>query len=394
MRRQTDRNAHDLSSEAVSRGWVPVWLCRPGRISRRRLVRLFVLLAVFGMGLPLMKKLLQSITVSARELPSPTGPFAVRRLSYVVDGQVHENGRPLKIAIDLWHPAEKSGNRPPPVSKHPLIVYAPGWNGRRNDNQLLISQLVSWGYVVTAIDDVGATAEPADKAAYGDFDLSSEEAMQRSLRFADTRLAAMVRRISAVLDRLEAADSPLPEALRRQIEFGRVGALGFSFGGSVAAEAAVLEPRIVAAVNMDGWHFGRSAIDGVRKPYLVFNSDYKLEEEIESRSTGKRLTAEITRADRNLQHRLGEIGSTTALLFSETRHDDFTDSLFAPSLATYIRTWRRDDADRLRLHRAISSHVLTFFDRTLMRPTNPKPDAPNQWPVIPLPRVVNQPKPK
>jgi len=394
MRRQTKGNPRDLRVDFTSRAWVPDWLGRSGRISRRRLVRLLVVLAVAGSGLPLMKKLLQSITVSARELPSPTGPFAVRRASYVVDAPALENGHPLKIQVDLWQPAAKSESRSPMAGKRPLILYAPGWNGRRNDNQLLISQLVSWGFVVTAIDDVGANSGPADQAAYGDFDLSSDEAMQRSLRFADTRLAAMVRRFSAVIDRLGASDGPLPDALRRQIDFERVGALGFSFGGSVAAEAAVLEPRIVAAVNMDGWHFGRSAVDGLRKPYLVFNSDYKLEDDLHSRSTAKRLTAEITRVDRILQHRLTQAGATTAVLFSRTRHDDFTDSLFAPSLATYIRTWPRNDADRLRLHRSISSHVLAFFERTLMSTPNPRPAVAAEWPVAPLPPVADQPRPQ
>jgi pimeloyl-ACP methyl ester carboxylesterase len=46
------------------------------------------------------------------------------------------------------------------------------------------------------------------------------------------------------------------------------GIMGYSFGGSIAAEAKVLDDRFTAALNLDGWHFGAS-VNGVPWPYLL-----------------------------------------------------------------------------------------------------------------------------
>src|SRR5262249_15725190 len=75
------------------------------------------------------------------------------------------------------------------------------------------------------------------------------------------------------LDRLEACIQH-STALQGRIEVKRVGFVGYSFGGSVAAESPFLDSRIAAVVNMDGSLFGRATQGPVRVPYMILHSDF------------------------------------------------------------------------------------------------------------------------
>jgi predicted dienelactone hydrolase len=349
-------------------------------------VRLAVLagssLLALWIGWPAVKNIAHSVTIPVRERPASAGPFAVERTALELPGPIAEGGGPVRLSADVWSPVARDDYAPSvrsccivvqaprrPLSgtaegAYPLLIYAPGWNGRRNDNHFLAGQLASFGYVVVAIDDIGATA--AEAAKYGEFDLTSEAGLARSRAAADLRLGLMVKRVSALIDWLRSRDEQVGGQMRARIDFNRIGFVGFSFGGAVAAEATLDEPRLKAVANMDGWHFGRSATIGVTVPYLIINSDYRtLEQDLSGRSVAKRLTAELTLSDRALQMRAIAAGSAAVVLFRDTRHEDFTDDLFAPSLAAYIRHWNRDGAARIRLHASIASHLLQFFDRHL-----------------------------
>src|SRR6185295_1906174 len=117
---------------------------------------------------------------------------------------------------------------------------------------------------------------------------------------------------------LGSRDGPFTGQARVMVDFDRIGFVGFSFGGAVAAEATLTEPRLKAVADLDGWHFGRSATVGVTIPYLIVNSDYAtLDQDFSGRSVVKRLTAELTYPDRALQMRMTSAGSAVALLFRD-----------------------------------------------------------------------------
>ena len=262
----------------------------------------------------------------------------------------------------------------------------PGWGGHRDDNIHLAEQLASFGYIVAAIDDVGR--DPEATRRYGDFDLSSRATMARSFEAADRRLGVMLARVSKVIGHLADPQRATDSQHAFRIDPELIGVLGFSFGGSIDAEASLVEPRLKAVANMDGWHFGNAASRGVARPYLVFNSDTQdLVRDLASGSAPKLLAAEITIRDRALQRRLVATAPTTALLFERTTHGDFTDGLFSPSLVAYVREWRRDGEARLRLHTSIASHLLRFFDQHLLGAVSEaerEAELRGLWPVIPV----------
>jgi len=353
---------------------------------------------------------LSDIPIALSDLPHPTGPYGVGRTRTTLPARAAP-GQPtgIGIVVDLWYPSaarDLPEQRPGPQAKwfgfnqtahagaavdgpaasaaapFPLLVYASGWNGRRDDNTYLFASLASHGYVIAALDDIGYVAATTDGAAavfgnLGDLDLSSEAAMKQSIRDWDRRLELMTNRVSRALDALETLDRSggLP-LLHGHIDHKRVGMIGFSFGGSVAAECALTEPRFLAVVNMDGWLFGKSGSTIIKKPYLVFNSDYPaLEAHAGSSNLRHRYTALLTIADRKQQLRQAEQPDTTALLFRGLDHGDFTDDLFAPSLPSYIKRWRRTPQDRLNMRTAQDETILRFFDRYL-REANPQPPPP------------------
>jgi dienelactone hydrolase len=148
-------------------------------------------------------------------------------------------------AMTLWRPLGTAG-RPP------VVLYLPGWNGRRADNACLLAELASHGFAVAALDD----PQPG-----GAMDFRDEAAQAATLRRITARLAASVAAVRRLLDALA----------RDGLDVERAGIVGYSFGGAAAAEASVSEPRLAGVVNLDGWLFGRAARDGVACPYLLLS---------------------------------------------------------------------------------------------------------------------------
>jgi dienelactone hydrolase len=85
---------------------------------------------------------------------------------------------------------------------------------------------------------------------------------------------AYARDASAGLDRLAAlhnGDSDRRFAHRLNLE--QTGILGYSFGGAVAAQATRMDPRLEAAVNLDGRHWAEALQQGVAVPYMFVGEE-------------------------------------------------------------------------------------------------------------------------
>jgi predicted dienelactone hydrolase len=305
-----------------------------------------------------------------------------------------KGGAPRAFTVDLWYPAASGGTpagqlgailtgsglnkrarasavADAPVAQLdaplPLLIYAPGWDGPRWANTFILANLASHGYVVAAIDDVGFSPSGVPRPELGELDLSTDEASARSFDSANKRLKLMVARVSATIDGLASLDRDGRLALLGgRVDYARVGMLGFSFGGAVAAESALSEPRLVAAANMDGWLFGASATTIIEKPYLAFNSDLPtIEEDAKVSNHRRRLTARVTLSDRAQQRRQARRPDAVILLFKQVDHADFSDDLFSPQLAGYLKRWSRTSDARLRLGAVQDAYLLAFFNRHL-----------------------------
>ena len=151
------------------------------------------------------------------------------------------------------------------IVPRPLLVYEPGWNGSADENNVLLSELAAHGFDVIAIDLL--TAQPAEFALTSarlrlPLDLSTSEMLNQSIAQADWRVNVLAEDATLSLSQIPQAATAVG-----------IGALGYSFGGGVAAEVCRRDRRFLACVNMDGWQFGAAAGDPGPQPTMVLSGE-------------------------------------------------------------------------------------------------------------------------
>ncbi|WP_283138118.1 alpha/beta hydrolase family protein [Rhizohabitans arisaemae] len=257
-------------------------------------------------------------------LPAPGGPYPVGTVAL----RLVDRSRPdplvaakpyRELMVSLWYPAGVGGGPPAPhmaplaaadwdrhsappmgiakgavrwaatrtharagapvesrAGKLPVVLFASGDGGPRTLGTSLVEDLASRGYLVVAVDH---TYE-ADQVEFPGGRLVRALPLPSKLtprviakllaRHSRARLADM----RYVLDRVAALahgrpiGGVLPEGMRGAPDLSRVGALGQSLGGSVAAQLARDDARVDAGVNLDGAYVGPVATRGVTKPFL------------------------------------------------------------------------------------------------------------------------------
>ena len=164
-------------------------------------------------------------------------------------------------------------------SPFPLLLLNPAWNGRRTNYTYLVEDLVSHGYIVAGIDHTGNSGPTAfpdghvsqptpdprlDLATQSFSELTTYAAQQLEIQVNDNRF---------VLDQLQGWNQDPANRFFHHIDMDRVGALGHSFGGAVAAQACLEDSRIKSALDMDGSLWGPVQKVGLAKPFMMIEED-------------------------------------------------------------------------------------------------------------------------
>ena len=278
---------------------------QPGRWSALLAIGLLLGAAAVGTVLPVF------------ELPKPTGPYPIGTVTWhLIDAarpetQSNRPGEPRELMIQIWYPAEFAGPGQAyrtraetdlkkahlalvkthaatgvPVAaaqaRYPVVLFSPAWMGRRNQNTVQEEELASHGFVVVGIDhpyDTELTVFPDGRTAWttvGDIlDFSSDDALQASIQTTETRLRIRVADVRFVLDELERRDQSDPQhLLTGRLDTSRAGIFGHSFGGAVAAEVCLLDPRFQAGIDFDGYFFGKSLTQPIGKPFMLVTNAF------------------------------------------------------------------------------------------------------------------------
>lgn len=302
-------------AEGFTWQFVPAWLLliaagQPLEL-RRRWPRWLAAAGLLGLA---MAALAAWVIAPAPQLPMPTGPHPVGSQVF----RLTDHARPetatddpadrRQFNVQAWYPAAAGaglrqwpymdglGQLPGPVSAFPafvfrrfgetdthaaagapisnaraawpVVIFSPGFGAPRAFGSGLAAELASRGYVVLALDHPyeSAVAELADgrivpgvwraPAPGEDWALFMERLMH--VRAADMRY---------VLDQLEAG------AFGPGLDQARIAAIGHSFGGATAALAAGEDPRIRAAVNIDGAIWAPIAAEAYQGPFMLIQSD-------------------------------------------------------------------------------------------------------------------------
>ncbi|MDX7950256.1 hypothetical protein P7D22_03565 [Lichenihabitans sp. Uapishka_5] len=315
--------------------------------------------------------------LGSASLAGPTGPSAIGVHSAVL--ALSRGSRyPVPIAVSLYLPLQdppRSGassdcvawlaRNPPPHrwAKLPVILFAPGNGGGRDDAASSLANLASHGFLVIAIDDVSR-----DKGLFARFGatipalglgLSTAEDYAATLREGAAKVRQQADKALAALDRVMACAAQVP-AWAERVDDRRSGFLGFSLGGATAAEAGIMDGRIQAVLNLDGWIFGQALSGGLDKPYALVLSDDAAPSDDQRRSTAVadrnyvELTDRLIRDAFRLSGRYG--GCVTRIV--KAKHEGFTDEIFERRFA---RSWLSLDPDRMK---AIHDDMeVAFFER-------------------------------
>ena len=142
------------------------------------------------------------------------------------------------------------------------------------------------------------------------------------------------------------------------LNLDHVGMFGHSLGGATAAATMLVDRRLDAGLDMDGLFFGKVAVTGLEKPFMLFSADPGF------------------RRKPNLAEFWGHLrGPRYAVDFAGAAHFAFTDLLFlVPQLAS-----TREAAAQARIrplvgtvnptvaYAAERAYILAFFDRALKK---------------------------
>jgi predicted dienelactone hydrolase len=258
--------------------------------------------------------------VPVPELPAPSGPYPVgSQVFRWIDPEREEaatddpNDR-RNVVVQAWYPAvagEGTGSRyidglgrlpgwvslipglvmqrydridtharaDAPVAtqraRWPVVLFSPGYGASRAFYSGLLADLASRGFVVLALDHPyeapvveladGRLATPVQRFLPDDPDRSRYMSAQQVLRAADLRF---------VVDQIGRPGVFGPR-LSERLDPQRIAAIGHSFGGASAVEAAMGDARIRAVANLDGTLYGRAAIDPMPVPFLLLESDHR-----------------------------------------------------------------------------------------------------------------------
>ncbi|MBS0419135.1 MAG: hypothetical protein JSR66_15605 [Proteobacteria bacterium] len=335
---------------------------------------------------------------------TPDGPFGVGTSAIPVT-VTHSASEPAELQaqprVQLWYPTQHSnywhrfraslqtrvasglratatapaGTDEPPAQqgpKFPVIVYFDGWPEDKTQNINLILELVSRGFAVASITWNGIDRPLVDH--------SSDTAVRQSVALDDQRARSHARDGSATLDALANLDSQPQGRYARRLDTQHASALGFSFGGAVAAQMALDEPRVRSAINLDGRHFAQALQSGVSKPYLficeqlIFPSDA----DVTSPDPPTRYEAQLDRIDYSQLDKNQAANGGMRVTLPGVAHMNFTD---VPLRSPLKRFSFGGELDARRAQDIIRTYVIEFFTR-YGRPGAPPP-LDTGWPVFP-----------
>jgi dienelactone hydrolase len=259
----------------------------------------------------------------------------------------------------------------------PVLLYFGGWPGTSINNVELIHSLVRSGFVVVARLYPPSAERPMD--------FSSNAAYQDTLLRAGTQVRALARDASALTDRVVALNAGRPESrFAGRLATSKIGIFGYSFGGAVAAQAAWSDPRISAALNIDGWSFGDAAIHGVRQPYLLISDDSAIPgpDDLVATDPVHRYTSILTKddIDRSL-HNLMLNGGLFVVL-AGTGHGDFPDRGTASRLRDKLGL---SVTHAGRVQQLLRAYTVAFFESVLRGADSPLLRGPSrEYPEVRL----------
>jgi dienelactone hydrolase len=356
------------------------------------------------------------------EFPALTGRYQVGTVTLEFKKRKEDTGNPTdepgrrQLVVQLFYPAEASARdrdseytlgglatrfKPqlakvrtrafinakiaPSEQRYPVLVYSHSFNGSRLEDLFLVQELASHGYVVACIDDPDDT--PITVWADGRvlrhpgehwLDFSSPQALQRTLLRLKHNLAVRVADVSFVLDQLIRLDlNDVTGKFYGRLDTDHAAVVGFSFGGTTAAQACRADQRFKAGVDLDGYSFAVADADHIRQPFLIMAEGTAPDEVAAAHSPEQRAEASFDMIEHG---KILESYSGYLLTIKGTQHLNFSDFPLYSRLRFYTGA---GPIDPRRAMNIINSYVVSFLDMNLRGKRAPLLEGPStQFPEV------------
>jgi hypothetical protein len=185
----------------------------------------------------------------------------------------------------------------------PVLIFSHGYNSKANGYYALLSELVSQGYIVFAINhtyESTGTTFPDGTVKYFDYAYAGQiesgtweimeptiEAFKNGLSFQERHLVVQKALTTYfVKDMVERWADDMVDVVNEldvwnhagffkdRLDLSNVGVFGHSRGGGAAGESLLIDDRIKVAANVDGVQWGQIVDTVFQKPFLFLSSDW------------------------------------------------------------------------------------------------------------------------
>lgn len=320
---------------------------------KRRLLQFILALLLLASLLP------WSVFLPVPELTKPQGEYktGTRIFRWVDDSRdelitsdLHDR---RNVVVQAWYPTEANANGPhsdyldgmgslpgkvgivpgwifdhydqvntygimnAPVSKAqnqwPVVIFLTGNGASRAFYTGIVAGLASRGYVVLAIDHPyeAMITQLADGKLVTAIEDHTNDGPDLT-KFMEGRLNTRIADIQFVLNQISNPKGPSADFLL-SLDKNRIFIAGHSLGGASAAAAMAVDPRIKAAVNIDGTLYGELPAPNGAHPFLL----------LESKKDG---TARFRRYENGNQRLFKQFGGGYRYQIPEADHYSFTDA--------------------------------------------------------------------
>jgi dienelactone hydrolase len=348
-------------------------------------------------------------------LPTPTGPFAVGRTTYVwsdpaqADTMAPQPSTKRELLAWIWYPAAprqpsqtfddylpapwrtalerqsgvlltqfltrdlsrvrahsiRDAEISPQQRSYPVVIMRAGLAALTTDYTTLAEDLASHGYVAVGFDApyrsfvvVFPDGMVIARASQNNADLLGG-AQQEQL--ANKLLRAWSADMSFALDQLEGLNASDPSGrFLGRLDMQRVGVFGHSLGGATALQFCHDDSRCKAGIDVDGAPLGSVVADGVTQPFMFLLSDHRGEsdagepEAIRQAGANNRSIYDRLPGDRRLM-----------IMIRGARHYGFSDDgamLKSPLVMRVLRTVGVVRLDGRRQVALAAHYISAFFD--------------------------------
>jgi predicted dienelactone hydrolase len=300
---------------------------------------------------------------ATRATPEPPGAYMPAGTAAVIEGLTGVAPGTFGALRVHARPAAPAARR-----RHPVVVVSPGFAVPRGLMTVLVEELAARGFVVVALDhthEALAVEFPGGRLETG--------GLPQDLPTLRRALAVRVADVGFVLDRLSALNRRGPFA--RRLDLSRIGMVGHSLGGATAAATMLVDRRVRAGVFLDGTPLGAVVRRGLRRPFMLMNSQGTFERDSDRQAFWARLR-----------------GPRFNFVLTGAGHYAFTDLAalaprFGPDIPPGLAAFPTGEIGAERAVAAVRAYVRAFFARFLRERPAPLLDSPSPaYPEVrPLP---------